>query len=306
MLTVPSLFQTGLSRLFQSPINTFLASSMPLRLFRAYCYVLGVCYFSVRKDHRRQVTAGILNHLGGKKLTVNDLQLLWKTYQGILEHYMEKMINVYHPPNHLIHYLNSHIEIRNEAWLTDALQQKKGVLMVTGHFGAVEYLPMVLALKGFRSAMIMRFKTERLRKDSQLRSKLFNFCDIDADKPNTAFRAMEAVRQGRVLITLCDEFSHWKPNRERVISVFGNPVCQDKTLDLLYKRCKPPTCMGLLLRHRKGYVLHIDPIANGDPSISLAERAWRKMEHTIYQHPEQWYQWQQVADRLAAYRLMEK
>ena len=305
MLAVPYLFQSGLSHFFQSPFNAYLAGLMPLPLFRTYCYLLGISYFVIRKDHRQQVATSVLSHMGNKAHRLEDLGLLWKTYRGILEHYIEKMVNAYHPLHRLTHHVSRNLEIRNEAWLIDALGQNRGLLMASGHFGAVEYLPLVLSLKGFKPAIVARFKTEKLRNTLFLRASLFNITSIDADLSNAAFRALEAIRQGHILITLCDEFSHWKPNRERVISVFGNSVRQDKTLDLLYRRCKPPACMGLLQRRSKGFTLHIDPIANGDPSISLSERAWRKMEQYINRYPEQWYQWQQVADRLAAYRLKE-
>lgn len=305
MLAVPYIFKTGISHFFQSSINVSLAQAMPLPLFRLYCYTLGCFYFSVRSDYRQQVANGVLTHMSNGNPSGRDLKLVLRTYQGIFEHYIEKMLNAYHPTRHLTKYLNRKIDIQNEHWLKEALRARKGVLMVTGHFGAVEYMPLFLSLKGYETAMIMRFKTECLRRKCQYRCKRYNVWDIDADRPNVAFKALNAIRHGRILITLCDDFKHWRPHSEHSVTVFGNQVRQDKTLNILYKRYKPPACLGLIIRHRRGFTLCIDPITNGDDATPLAERSWQKLELYIRQYPEQWYQWRQVADRLATYRLKE-
>jgi lauroyl/myristoyl acyltransferase len=300
MPAVPFCFQFSLSHFFQSSFNVALARMVPLPLFRLYCYILGLSYLTVRPDQRQQVADGVRANLA-RGAAQGDVHLLWKTYLGIFEHYFEKMINAYHPIPRLARYLSRQIEIRDQGWLNRAVGKQQGVIMVSGHFGAVEYLPLFLALKGYAPAMIMRFKTDRLRKECTLRCRQFNVHEIDADQPSAALKALKAVRQGRILITLCDEFSHWRPNRERHVAVLGRRVRTDRTLDILHRRSRPPACLGLVQRTRRGFALQIEPLAEGGETVSIAERAWQILEEYIRRFPEQWYQWREVATALAAY-----
>lgn len=301
MLAVTYNFQFNISQFFQSSFNVMLARLAPLSLFRFYFYVLGILYLAVRSDLRQRVADGVHATLPPKRPWPWNEYLLWKTYLGIFEHYVEKMINAYHPTERLERYLCEQSVIHNEDWLIRAKRARRGVLMVSGHFGAVEYLPLFLALQGYRPAIIMRFKTARLRQECIERCRQFNVQAIDADQPNAALRALKAVRQGRILITLCDEFTHWRPHRERYIAVLGRRVRRDRTLDVLHRRHRPPACLGLVQRHKGGFTLHIEPITDGDESISLAERAWQRLEPYILRFPDQWYQWREVAERLVAY-----
>jgi lauroyl/myristoyl acyltransferase len=301
MTAAPYNFQFSISQFFQSPFNVALARMVPLPLFRLYCYILGLFYLAVRADQRQQVAAGVLATLAGGSAALQSGFLLWKTYLGIFEHYYEKLVNAYHPTTQLERYLAGQTEIRNEDWLIQAYRQQRGLLMVSGHFGAVEYLPLFLALKGCSPAMIMRFKTQRLRQESIARCRQFNVYAIDADQPNAALRALQAVKQGRTLITLCDEFTHWRPHPERFVSVLDRRVRADRTLDVLHRRSRPPACLGLVQRTRSGLALQIEPITDGNEAISLAERSWQILEGYIRRHPEQWYQWREVATALTTY-----
>ncbi|MDJ0721638.1 MAG: hypothetical protein QNJ04_08400 [Desulfobacterales bacterium] len=302
MLAVPFSFQFSISQFFQSPFNVALARMVPLPVFRFYCYVVGLSYLTVRADHRQQVADGVLANLPGlTKASPPSDYLLWKTYLGIFEHYFEKLVNAYHPTARLERYLSEQITVRNEDWLKRAYREQKGLLLVSGHFGAVEYLPLFLALKGYAPAMIMRFKTERLRRECIFRCRQFDVEAIDADQPNAAQRALRAVKRGRILITLCDEFTHWRPHRERHVSVLGRRVRADRTLDVLHRRSRPPACLGLVQRTRSGFALQIEPMTDGGETARLGECSWQLLEGYIRRFPEQWYQWRAVAKELGSY-----
>ncbi len=302
MLAVPLSFQFSISQFFQSPFNVSLARMVPLPLFRLYCYIVGLSYLTVRADQRQQVAAGVRTNLPVAVASSPPSDyLLWKTYLGIFEHYFEKLVNAYHPTERLERYLTEQIEIRNEDWLVRAFREQRGLLLVSGHFGAVEYLPLFLALKAYPPAMIMRFKTERLRQECLARCQLFDVQAIDADQPNAAQKALRAIKQGRILITLCDEFTHWRPYRDRYVSVLGRQVRADRTLDVLHLHSKPPACLGLVQRTRNGFALQIEPITDGREPARLAERSWQILEGYVRRSPEQWYQWRAVAEELRTY-----
>jgi lauroyl/myristoyl acyltransferase len=116
---------------------------------------------------------------------------------------------------------------------------------------------------------------------------------------------VHALKEGRVLITLCDEFSHWIPCGQKTISVFGQCVYQDKTLDIFHRRIKGPVCLGLMRRGKNGYKLEIHPlrISSEQRDESIGSLSWKLLEHFILQDPGQWYQWHEVFETLRKYKL---
>ncbi|MFY9705856.1 MAG: hypothetical protein WAJ95_08065, partial [Desulfobacterales bacterium] len=108
---------------------------------------------------------------------------------------------------------------------------------------------------------------------------------------NVIYKALTAIRNGRILITLCDEVKNWRPCKTKTMCIFGQPVPRDRTLDILVRRSKAPCCLGLMQRVKNGYNLSIDPLDGKDDNTSLTEAAWSILEQYIYRYPDQWYQW---------------
>ncbi len=299
-----STYHRDISRFFQSPFNALLARILPFTVLRLYFYTLGLTYYMSQPNERLKLTEGVYRNLGCQDAPLKLSTMILKTILGICEHYAEKMINAHAPLGSMINYLMERVHMQNASWLDGIVGTNKGCLMITGHFGAVEYLPLFLAARGYKLSMVIRFKTNKLREILLRKSKQFDAKLIDADRSNVIRQALESIRQGRILITQCDEFQHWKPGHRRLISVFGTLVPQDKTLDIIHNRTGVPACLGLMRRDNRKYTLHIDPISDGNGrDISLAAQSWHILERYILRYPEQWYQWQEVAERLAAYRL---
>jgi Kdo2-lipid IVA lauroyltransferase/acyltransferase len=201
----------------------------------------------------------------------------------------------------MLGYLAKRLTIQNVAQLDRIASEGRGGILVTGHFGAVEYLPLALAMNGYKVAMICRFKTSRLKEALAERAQAQDVMLIDAGEPNVAFRAFEAIREGRILITECDEFEQWRADRNGTVSVFGHSVPRDKTLDFFYRRTKAPMVMGLMRRDAGRFTLCIEPIADGEEKIPVGSAAWRTLEGYILRHPEQWYQWKDAVEDLEAH-----
>jgi lauroyl/myristoyl acyltransferase len=139
--------------------------------------------------------------------------------------------------------------------------------------------------------MILRFKSDKLREALVHKSKSVDLELIDADNPNVIFQALNAIKQGRILITLCDEIHSWRPCSKNNARLFGTNIPKDRTLDILYKRSKAPACFGILRRECSGYDFSVRPLADGNAAGSLCEFSWQQLEKHVYTCPEQWYQW---------------
>lgn len=293
--------RTDISRFFQRQPNIFLAKYLPLSIYRKYLSVVGFYYYGVNEEERRNISQS-LTHAFGKKLGVfKFFYLKVKTYLGIFDHYCEKMINAHKSLVGMMNYLNRRVSISGAEMLRRA--GERGCILVSGHFGGVEYIPLFLAANNFRPSIILRFKTDNLKQALIKKSNAVDLELIDADSPNVIFKALNAINRGRILITLCDEIRDWRPSRKERISLFGQPMPKDRTLDILYRRSKAPVYFGLIHRSKHHYELSVQPIADGVEDISLSEASWKRMEHYIRQYPYQWYQWPNFYNEVKKYSM---
>jgi lauroyl/myristoyl acyltransferase len=228
---------------------------------------------------------------------------------GIFEHYLEKLLLGHRNFADMKQLLQRKFSIENKDILDNAAFSGSGAIFVTGHFGAVEYLPLALSLNGYKIAFIVRFKTAELRKQLLKRAQEMDVLVIDADQPRVAFKALDAIKQGRLLITECDEFSEWRRHKSEKVSLFGNIVSRDTTLDFFYKRARVPVMLGLMKRRKGRFILSIDHLADGHEKVALSRKTWDCLERHIVKEPHQWYQWKDAAAELAPFienRRMEK
>ncbi len=287
----PSSGRKDLSRFLQAGPNIFLAKFLPFSVCRHYFSLIGFYYFSIRRQERKRLSKSFRFILGRRFSRLKFRFILYKTYFGIFEHYSEKMINAYRPLSTMTAYMRDNISIYNKDWLDELNVTKRGCILITAHFGAVEYLPLFLASKNYRVTMVVRFKTDKLRNILTYKSGLVDLELIDADNQNVILKAINAVRNGRILITLCDEVKNWRSCKTGTMRIFGQPVPRDRTLDILIRRSKAPCCLGLMQRLKNGYNLSIHPLDRKDDNTLLSEAAWNILEQYIYRYPDQWYQW---------------
>ena len=281
----------GLSQFFQLPINVVLAKTLPYFCLRLYIYMLGFMYLSLKRDDLLKIIIAF-NYVMRPNLSSGPFFWgLLKTLLGVFDHYYEKLIMAHRPVAEMARFLDSRLDIRNQDVLDEMAASGKGGILVTGHFGAVEFLPMSLAMKGYKIAMIVRFKTSKLKEELMERARIYDVEVIDADEGNVVLKALNAIKGGRFLVTECDEFSKWRPHKDRFVEVFGTPVPRDKTLDFFYNRTRVPAALVLMKRTGTGVTMCVEPLADGSSGISLASVAWNRLEGYILSHPNQWYQW---------------
>lgn len=283
--------KSDLSRFLQNQPNILLAKYLPFSLYRRYMSLLGFYYFGINRQRRKRLTKS-LKYVLGERLGIVSFQfILFKTYIGIFDHYFEKMINAHIPLSRMIDYLQRNITFSGKRVLDSTIQNNNGCILTTGHFGAVEYIPLFLSSMGYRTSMILRYKTKALRDTLVEKSNSVDLHLIDADSPNAIFKAINDLKDGRILITLCDEVHSWRPCRHENTSLFGHQIPKDRTLDILYKRSKAAICFGVIERQKPGYNLIIHPISKVDNTGSVCETSWKLLEQYVFKHPEQWYQW---------------
>ncbi len=280
----------GISQFFQLPFNVYLAKTMPLPILRCYMYLWGLIYVTFRIQMLLRIATCLSLIYKIEAISLPFLIGLLKSLFGVFEHYFEKMVMAYKTLDELQHYLSKKLMITNKYFLDRLQSQGKGALLVTGHFGAVEYLPLSLAMQGYKVSMICKFKTQTLKKALTEKAAKFGVQLIDASEPGVALKALRAIRQGRFLITECDEFSEWRFHKSQRVSVFGMTLPRDRTIDFFFKKAKAPTFLVLMKREQGRINMVVEFLANGQTDASVAVTAWKTLEKHIFLTPHQWYQ----------------
>ena len=295
----PSVGRVGLSRFLQWRFNTIAMRWLPRTLVRAYLGLLGRIYFFFSREEKEQIKRNLSAVIRRfpKKQPV-DL-IIRRTFHGIFAHYHEKLLIAFAHFGKVCRFLLEQVEFEGQHLIDEPLSQGKGVILVTGHFGAVEFLPLFLALKGYPVTMVVRFKTPRLKEALVRRGSSVGITLLDANAgEKVIFNALQALKSNQILITECDEFKAWRPYRDRSIQFLGCSSPLDRTLDLFHRRHHSPVIFGLVCRlQRNRYKLRLHSLVDEDQNTqttTISHRALRVLEQYIYMAPHQWYQWKQV------------
>jgi lauroyl/myristoyl acyltransferase len=284
----------SLSKFLQMKMNSFLFRLLPFSVSRGYIMVLGRLYYLLNWTEKTLIRKTI-KHVLRKQVPAPILHKKVKAaFKGIFDHYHEKLFVAYSNFPRLLKFLKSQVRFAGAENLQAALQDGKGVIMVTGHFGAVELLPGALALNGYPTSMICRFQTNRLRESMGQRAEAVGLHLIDADEGNIILSAMKALKGGRILITECDEFDEWRPDPHRDSYFLNCRLPSDRTLELLRKRSGAQVITALVQRDgQKQYTCNLTPVGNGAAPVNLPihDQCLSVLERTVEDHPEQWYQW---------------
>lgn len=283
----------GISEFFQLPVNRLVFSLLPPRLSYAYLLLVGKVYFLLRPEERRLIVGNIRDVLGQRRGNDELKRITRATFRGIFHHYAEKLFQAYHQYGNVVKYIEKKVSFSGMERIDQALERGKGVLLVTGHFGGVEFLPTVLALRRYNPHMVVNYRTPELKRSLEERADRVGMVLIDAQEGNLFFRLTRILRENRVLITECDEVEAINPQTAGRTDMFGVPVCLDRSIDMMQRKTGAEVLGVFLVRKGlKGYQLRVEALdADGRESASCAASVLHLLEKYILQYPEQWYQW---------------
>lgn len=295
-------FKLNLSKFLQLRLNSWLIRWLPFFLSRWYLILLGRLYYLARRREKALIKR-TLAFVWQDRLSPRQFRRLCRrTFHGIFDHYHEKLFLAYASLKRVHKFLSRKMTLVQEEALQKALAQGKGVILATGHFGAVEFLPATLALKGYRVAIICRFQTSRLRQSLMARARQYDLEIIDADQGNCLLAALKALKQNRIIITEVDEFDEWKPRDDHRLTFLGATLGADRALDILSKRSGSPVVSALISRHHGRYRLNLALMAPATPrpapAPGVGESCLALLENFIDNYPDQWYQWKKFGQMI--------
>jgi KDO2-lipid IV(A) lauroyltransferase len=284
----------SLSKFLQLKLNNVFFRFLPFVLSRWYTGCLGRLYYLLNRGDKALIIKTIRLVLRGRMSSQEANRKTKGAFGGIFDHYHEKLFVGYSNFPKLLDFFRTKVSFQGEERLRETLAAGQGVILVTGHFGAVELLPGTLAVQGFPTTMICRFQTNRLRETLGRRAEWIGLQLIDADQGNSFHAATKALKAGRILITECDEFDEWRPDQGQGVSFLDRRLSGDRTLDILSKRSGAPVVTAMVKRDGgQQYTCHLTPLADGAAPVnmSISQRCLNILDASVKAHPEQWYQW---------------
>lgn len=280
----------SISQFMQLPFNVFFFRHAPLWVAKRYLHLLGLVYYIANRAERKMIEQNIREVFDDP---VEARRIVRESFNGIFEHYTEKLLMAYRRLDTLKMEVGEILEYSGLEHL-DRARENGGVIMVTGHFGAVEFMPMALNLLSYPVSMVVKFQTEKLKESLSLRAAENDIELIDGMGCNLLRAQLKAVKAGRVLLTECDEVDAWSPLKNSTMTAFGGDLRIDRTISFLARRTGATVLGAFIMRTPRGYRFIIEPIgtlAANEPEQELAVRIMKAFERIVMDEPGQWYQW---------------
>lgn len=283
----------GLSELLQFLFPDIVRSAPP-EAARGLMLAAGSIYYAINARERRKIEQSVTDLLGkGSRADATKK----KVFTHILEHYFEKLLVANRSRSFLDSFLSKRVAAEGLELLDRALSLGRGAIAVTAHWGAVELIPPVLALRGYPISIVMETKTPRLRAALE---RLVAGRDVELLIASRGDRVLslifDALDRGRVLVTQVDEVDSWRRRKSSTIKLFGKSLFFDHSLDFIAKRSCAPS-VGIFCKRSSGlrYALRCEEIALDPSRVDIAAMAMRLWERRTIAEPEQWYQWKKWA-----------
>ncbi len=294
----------NLSSFLQWKFNIYLYLTFGWNIAKIFVFVFGTLYFFFNRNEKERVRNAVSEGIGHCDQRTEIEAVTKKVFSGILSHYYEKLFIAFERPKKAAKFLRQNIDSKDLEILQRSLSKGNGVIVVTGHYGAIEYIPTLLAINGFSVSMIAKFKTEQLKKKVYSQAKIYNIRLIDAESTgNVIAAAFNELKNNRILITQCDEIEEWKPSKREKTSFLGRTTGLDRTINILQKRTGAEVVFGIIhrynLRRYKLIMCAYQDVLQGfghESTLSIGEAVLRLLEQFIYANPEQWYQWKKYLD----------
>lgn len=296
----PLNFTLSLSKFLQARVNVLIFRFLPFHTSRFYLFVLGKIYYSLKKTEKTHIENTLTKVWSDRKTPAELKKLKRDTFRGIIAHYHEKLFIAYNNLPKTLRFLRKRVSLRGEEDFRAALEKGKGVILVTAHYGAVEALPGALSVRGYPVTMILRFQTQQLKQSLNERAEPLGMHLVDLDEGNVFMQAVNALKQGRILITECDEFEAWRTSKDNPVTFMGHEFEGDRTLEILRKRSGAAVATALMHRENKNkFTLNLTTtIKDDDDNRSVSQASLKILESALLSHPHQWYQWADFGEKL--------
>ncbi|MBD3391506.1 MAG: hypothetical protein GF418_05615 [Chitinivibrionales bacterium] len=211
-------------------------------------------------------------------------------------HYFEKLVPLCMGTGDFREFLDARVDAADAAAAIAAARKNgKGVLVASGHFGAVEFVVPALATHNLPIAAALRFKTEEFSRSAHAHARAFaesglfspiSFIEVGRPGTHAALDMAAALRRKDVLLSVFDE----KTDYSVEVSLFGRKVWGGAGLDKLmaFAGADAAAFAAFMIRDAgEGYRLSLSELETGP--AGFVRQMYAHLERVARAHPEQWY-----------------
>lgn len=293
----------SISRFIQRNGNILFFRYAPNKIGFYYVKLVFHLYYFFRFREKRIIRRNIRDFLRGLQWRDDRLmrRVMRGAFNGIFMHYYEKMFSAYKPYWEVVRYFSSAVTVEGQEHLDEALKNGTGVILVTAHWGGVEYIPWALAMRQYPLSVILEYQSEKLRQ--YLRNKnrhfkavqLLNHSEVDSIWKH----ALQSLKENRIVMTQCDEVDVWRRREKRTMPLFNRTVYYDNTIEIMAKHTGATVISAYMERRSpRRYHLRLEKTAETAPR-EIGLWVYRRFGYFISTYPEQWYQWKKWGKVLA-------
>ncbi|HEY8489551.1 MAG TPA: lysophospholipid acyltransferase family protein [Dehalococcoidia bacterium] len=276
-------------------VMSFIGQRLPLRLAYLIASLLGDCAYYVWREGRLSAKANM-----ARVLRAQDARAVSRAARQSFRNYLKYLVDFMRFPRLSSQEVRERVLYDEWHHLDRALEQGKGIILVTAHFGNWDLGAAAVAARGYKLNVIAEsFSYPPLNQEIQgARAKLgMNIIPLE----RAGVSMIRALRRNELLALLIDRPA---PGNGVTVTFFGEPVSVPAGPARLALRTGAKVIPVVLARARgfSDRVLGIlDPTIDFEPSgdeardiASLTGRIMASLERMMARYPEQWYMFRRL------------
>jgi len=266
-----------------------LLGRIPRRWARRISGFLGELWFAVDKRHRRLTLDNLTLAFGGEKSS-REIRLIAKqVFRNIVHVVFEVGWSLHlHPKD-----LGAFFSVKGLANLRAIVGKGKGVLVLTGHVGNWELMPVAAAMAGYSANVLYRpidyAPLDRFFVEARTR---FGLKMIPKDA--SLLRVFRALKRGETVAMLLDQ--NVGLHKGVMVDFFGRRACTSYGLAYIALKTSAPVVPFFVIRNGNEFTAEIGReipfIKTGDDRKDLEENTRQyneTLESIIRRYPDQWF-----------------
>jgi len=275
--------------LFLLKIAAFLIGHIPLKVSSFLSGIIGPIIYRLDRKHRNIALDNLGLAFGDRLGRGRKEEIAAKVFTNLVMTFFEFMRIPWLKRKDL----GGYVEFDGIEKIEKALERKKGLILITGHFGNWELLAASLGLSGFSIDIIAR-DLDNPSFEEFVRWTRTRPGNRVVSKNRSMRRLLKSLSQNRIAGILIDQ--NVALSEGVFADFFGTPACTNRGPALLASASSSPVIPIFIVRQGKAHrVLVGDEIGlvnTGDRELDAAEntsRFTKAVEEVVRAHPEQWF-----------------
>jgi KDO2-lipid IV(A) lauroyltransferase len=266
-----------------------LLGRIPRRWTQRISGFLGELWFAVDKRHRRMALGNLTIAFGDEKSGREIRQIAKQVFRNIVHVIYEVAWSLHlHPKD-----LDAFFTLKGRANIRAAVRKGKGALVLTGHLGNWELMPVAAVMAGY-SANVLYRPIDYAALDRFFVEVRTRFGLKMIPKDASLLRVFKALKRGETVAMLLDQNVGLR--KGVMVDFFGRRACTSYGLAYVALKTGAPVLPFFVVREGRGFTAEIGPeiplIKTGDDRKDLEENTRQyneALETIIRRYPDQWF-----------------